>query len=62
VVKSTDFFFRGPTFGSQHSHGDSQLSVTLFLVDLMLASTLHRYQAHKFCTDIYRSKTSMYIK
>jgi hypothetical protein len=61
VVKSTCCSCRGPRFGSQHSCGCSQPSVTSVSVDLTPFASSES-TAYTWCTDICAGKTLIHLK
>jgi hypothetical protein len=58
VVKSIGFSYRGPGFGSQHTHGVLQLPVTLVSRDPMLSSGFCGHCTHMVHTYIYAGECS----
>lgn len=55
-LRAIDAFFREHMFSSQHSHGGSQLPITLVSGDPVPSSGLIRYQKHRWYTYTHASK------
>jgi hypothetical protein len=58
VVKSTDYFFKGPGFNSRHPHSGLKLSLTAVPIALIFSFVLPRHKVCMCHTYIHACKKS----